>query len=45
MLRDYSKETRDRVLWIKSVLAEAGAAGIVFGSSGGKDSVLAGALC
>jgi NAD+ synthase len=32
-------------LWIKSVLAEAGAAGIVFGSSGGKDSVLAGALC
>jgi NAD+ synthase len=45
MLRDYQKETADRVAWIKAILAEAGAKGIVFGSSGGKDSVLTGILC
>ena len=45
MIRDYRRETTDRVAWIKAVLAEAGAKGIVFGSSGGKDSVLVGILC
>ena len=45
MHRDYKKETADRVAWIKTVLEEAGAAGIVFGSSGGKDAVLTGILC
>jgi len=45
MPRDYVRETEARVAWIKAVLAEAGATGIVFGSSGGKDAVLTGALC
>ena len=43
--RDYDRETAERVGWIKDVLAEAGVGGIVFGSSGGKDSVLVGILC
>jgi len=45
MLRDYKRETENRVTWIREVLAEAGATGVVFGSSGGKDSVLVGILC
>ena len=45
MIRDYGRETTERVAWIKAVLEEAGVKGIVFGSSGGKDSVLAGILC
>ncbi|MCL2376366.1 MAG: NAD(+) synthase [Defluviitaleaceae bacterium] len=45
MLRDYKRETEDRVAWIKQVLAKAGCGAIVFGSSGGKDSVLVGILC
>ena len=45
MHRNYEKETTARVAWIKQVLADAGSSAIVFGSSGGKDSVLAGALC
>jgi len=45
VIRDYERETRERVAWIKSVLADAGVGGIVFGSSGGKDSVLVGVLC
>jgi len=45
MLRDYKREAEDRVAWIKQILADAGCAAIVFGSSGGKDSVLVGALC
>jgi len=45
MLRDCKRETDDRVAWIKAVLVEAGANAIVFGSSGGKDAVLTGALC
>ena len=44
-MRDYGKETEKRVAWIKDVLADAGVRGVVFGSSGGKDSVLAGILC
>ncbi len=45
MQRDYAKETRERVAFIQSQLAQAGAAGIVFGNSGGKDSALVGILC
>ena len=45
MIRNYRRETENRVAWIKQVLADAGAAGIVFGSSGGKDAALVGILC
>jgi len=45
MKRDYAKETAHRVAWIKDILAASGAQGLVFGSSGGKDSVLVGILC
>lgn len=38
------KEVEDRVKWIKELLAESGARGVVFGASGGKDSVLVGIL-
>ena len=38
------KEVEDRVKWINELLAESGANGVVFGASGGKDSVLVGIL-
>jgi NAD+ synthase len=44
-MRDYEQETRKRTDFIKRVLAEAGASGIVYGNSGGKDSALVGILC
>lgn len=44
-MRDYKKETEDRVAFIREVLQDAMADGIVFGSSGGKDSALVGILC
>ncbi|MGI6752638.1 MAG: NAD(+) synthase [Anaerovoracaceae bacterium] len=44
-MRDYEQELRNRIAFIKELLAESGAAGIVYGNSGGKDSVLVGALC
>ena len=44
-MRDYKSEFEKRVAFIKSVLAESGAKGIVFGNSGGKDSALVGILC
>ena len=44
-MRDYSKEFKDRVIFIRSLLAQSGAAGIVYGNSGGKDSALVGILC
>lgn len=44
-MRDWAKETQDRVEWIRSVLKKSGAKGIVFGNSGGKDSALVGILC
>lgn len=34
-----------RVKWIRKVLAEAGAKGVVYGNSGGKDCTLVGILC
>ena len=44
-MRDYSEELKNRVAYIREKLAEAHAAGIVFGNSGGKDSALVGILC
>ncbi len=44
-MRDYAKETELRVKWIQEALADAGAKGIIFGNSGGKDSALVGILC
>ena len=44
-MRNYKKEFEGRVAFIRKVLAESGAAGIVFGNSGGKDSALVGILC
>ncbi len=44
-MRDYKNEFEKRVAFIKSVLKESGAKGIVYGNSGGKDSALVGILC
>ena len=44
-MRDYKKELEDRVEFIRGVLRDSGASGIVYGNSGGKDSALVGALC
>ncbi|MBQ8765850.1 MAG: NAD(+) synthase [Clostridia bacterium] len=44
-MRDYKAEFENRVEFIKSVLADSGAKGIVYGNSGGKDSALVGILC
>ena len=44
-MRDYKVEFENRVNFIKSLLKESGAKGIVFGNSGGKDSALVGILC
>lgn len=44
-MRDYKAEFDNRVEFIKSVLADSGAKGIVYGNSGGKDSALVGILC
>lgn len=44
-MRDYKAEFEKRVEWIRKVLEESGAKGIVYGNSGGKDSALVGILC
>ena len=44
-MRDYKLETEKRIDFIKKILAESRASGIVFGNSGGKDSALVGILC
>ncbi|MCL2811118.1 MAG: NAD(+) synthase [Clostridia bacterium] len=44
-MRDYEQELHDRVAFIRRLLAESGAKGIVFGNSGGKDCALVGILC
>ena len=44
-MRDYQRETEQRVAFIRRILDEAQAAGIVYGNSGGKDSALVGILC
>ncbi len=42
---DYRQETEKRIGFIRESLASAGARGIVYGNSGGKDSALVGILC
>lgn len=44
-MRNYETECKNRVLFIQNMLSSSGAEGIVFGNSGGKDSVLVGILC
>lgn len=44
-MRDYKIETENRVNFIKNILKNAGANGVVFGNSGGKDCALVGILC
>ena len=44
-MRDYKKEFEGRVAFIRKMLEESGATGIVFGNSGGKDPALVGILC
>ncbi len=44
-MRDYSKEVESRVSFIKNILKDSGATGIVYGNSGGKDCSLVSILC
>ena len=44
-MREYEVETKQRIEFIRGLMESAGAGGIVFGNSGGKDSALAGILC
>lgn len=42
---DVRTSIENRVEWIKGILAQTGAKGIIYGNSGGKDCTLVGALC
>jgi len=44
-MRNYELEAKHRVEFIRNVLKDTGADGIVYGNSGGKDSALVGILC
>ena len=44
-MRDYQAEYTRRVSFIRSLVSETHAAGIVYGNSGGKDCTLVGILC
>lgn len=44
-MRDYAQETTKRVAFIQEQVAKAKVDGIVYGNSGGKDSMLVGILC
>jgi len=44
-MRDYDAEITKRIMFIRKVLNDAGAKGIVYGNSGGKDAALVGILC
>lgn len=44
-MRDYQQELERRVAFIQNLLKKAHADGIIYGNSGGKDSVLVGILC
>ncbi|MCL2362497.1 MAG: NAD(+) synthase [Defluviitaleaceae bacterium] len=44
-MRDYQKETDNRVKFIKDLVATAKVDGIIFANSGGKDAALVGILC
>ncbi len=41
---DAEKSLQERVDWVKKVLADTGAKGIIYGNSGGKDCTLVGAI-
>ena len=45
IMRDYAKEFEERTAYIKNLLADSRASGIIFGNSGGKDCALVGILC
>ncbi len=45
MRRNYQQETQRRIAYIRETLTNAGATGVVYGNSGGKDSALVGILC
>ncbi len=42
---DIALSIEKRVIWIKKLLSDAGAKGIIYGNSGGKDCTLVGAIC
>lgn len=44
-MRNYKDEYDARVGYIRGLLKESGASGLIFGNSGGKDSALVGILC
>ena len=44
-MREYELEIKKRVEFIRGVIKNAGADGLIFGNSGGKDSALVGVLC
>ncbi|MBE6700559.1 MAG: NAD(+) synthase [Ruminococcaceae bacterium] len=44
-MRDWQKELEKRCEYIRELVKGAGAKGVVFGNSGGKDSALVGILC
>lgn len=44
-MRDYKEELGQRIEFIRGIINSAGASGIVYGNSGGKDSALVGILC
>ena len=44
-LMDVSQSIEKRVEWIRKILSDSGAKGIIYGNSGGKDCTLVGALC
>lgn len=44
-MRDYKEEFKQRVAFIRALVADAHADGIIFGNSGGKDCALVGILC
>lgn len=44
-MRDWKKETEDRVEFIRDLVSRTGVKGIIYGNSGGKDSALVSILC
>lgn len=44
-MRDWKKETDNRVEFIRDLVAKTGVKGIIYGNSGGKDSALVSILC
>lgn len=44
-MRNYNIETEKRVEFIRGIIHSAGASGVVYGNSGGKDCTLVGILC